>query len=92
MLRVLFRFLVQSYTVRVPQLLENLRENYDMISHLIKETTLGLDSPLHQMWLDIKRAIYVQPQKKVIGNLEYQPKESPELVVKTLYIIMKDRA
>ena len=46
-MRVLFRFLVQSYTVRIPQLLENLRDNYDMISHLIKETTLGLDSPLH---------------------------------------------
>ena len=44
------------------------------------------------MWQDIKKAIYVQPPKKVIGNLEYELRESPELVVKTLYIIMKDRA
>ena len=46
-IRVLFRFLVKSYTFRIPQLLKNLRENYDLINHLIKETTLGLDSPLY---------------------------------------------
>ena len=69
-LRVLFRYLVKTYTVRIPQLLEKLRGNYDLIHTTIRETTLGHGSPLYQMWLDIKSAVYVPPTK-VIGNLEY---------------------
>ena len=90
-LRILFRYLVKSYIQRIPYYLYQLRLNYELIHHVIRDTTLGLDSPLHQMWLDLKNAIYVNPQKKVQGNLEYVP-ESPELVMKTLYIMMKDRA
>ncbi len=52
-------------------MLGNLRGNYDLIYNVISDTTLGIDSPLYQMWQDIKKAIYVAPKKILVGNLEY---------------------
>jgi hypothetical protein len=56
-----------------------------------------VDSPLFSLWTDIKKGISNAYSggsvvKKVVGNLEYQQEESPELVMKTLFIVMKDRA
>lgn len=77
MLSVLFKYLMISHTQHFPSHLEALRFNYELISQVISDTTLGVESPLFSMWNDIKKGVHNlytggSVVKKVIGNLEYQ--------------------
>ncbi len=90
MLSILSKFVIHSYTTRFPRLFKQLRGNYDLINQVIQETTLGVGTPLYQMWQDLKKIIKnnqgeaATQTKNVEGNLEYSA-EPPELVMRTLY-------
>ena len=56
-LSILQKFVIHSYVTRFPRLFKLLRGNYDLMSQVIQETTLGVGTPLYQLWQDLKKMI-----------------------------------
>ncbi len=56
-LSILNKFVIHSYVSRFPKIFRMLRLNYDLISQVIQETTLGVGTPLYQLYQNLKNMV-----------------------------------